>query len=102
MDNREALGAFFSIMGTRDHPAAVEWRNSRQAGRPYQRRPGDPSGPGMAKMVPMQALPAILSRPLGEHAATQQRYCAACRRAPGQPDRFTCQHWPRSTVSPVT
>jgi hypothetical protein len=70
-DHREALGGSFSLRGNRDDPARVEWRDCSGAGRPCQRRPGDPYARGRAGLAHMQAPPALLSRPLHEHGVAQ-------------------------------
>jgi hypothetical protein len=71
-------GVSFSFMGIRYHPARVDRHECSEAGRPCQRRPGDPCARGKARMSHMQASPAILSRPLWEHTPTPRPRCAAC------------------------
>jgi hypothetical protein len=65
-------GGSFAVMGTRDHPATVEWCDCREAGRPCQRQPGVPCARGRARMSHRQAQPALLSRPLWAYTTAWQ------------------------------
>jgi hypothetical protein len=58
----------------------VRWRDCTRAGLRCQRPPGDPCARCRVRMSPMQARPALLSRPLCEDTAAQRPLCTACCR----------------------